>query len=208
MGNPVVQHDGDHLNPVARDGGPSLVHEGALHRGGVENHRRDGSGLTCNFDTGSDRVQVGDRCATWDEHEVGGAGGGQRRIRGVRRGVDDGKVGPGITCGRQQGGELVRMARDDCGGISDAETCPRRGRTLWVEVHQRGGEPSSFAGDGKAARERCLPCAALPADECDREHWIVSISYYTGYIHILDITLNRLSAIRQYFSCRQGALEV
>ena len=35
-----------------------------------------------------------------DEHEVGGAGGGQRRIRGVWRGVDDGKVGPGITCGR------------------------------------------------------------------------------------------------------------
>ena len=70
-----------------------------------------------------------------DKDEVGGAGGGQRRIRGVRRGVDDGEVGPGITCGRQQGWELVRMARDDGGGISAAETRPRRGRTLWVKVH-------------------------------------------------------------------------
>ena len=58
------------------------------------------TGLAGNFDTGPDRVQVGDRCTTWDEHEVGGAGGGQRRIRGVWRGVDDDKVGPGITCGR------------------------------------------------------------------------------------------------------------
>ena len=44
MGNPVVQHDGDHLDFVASDGGPSLVHEGALHRGGVKDHRRGGSG--------------------------------------------------------------------------------------------------------------------------------------------------------------------
>ena len=135
MGNPVVQHDGDHLDFVASDGGPSLVHEGALHRGGVEDHRRGGSGLEGDFDAGPDRVQVGDRCATRDKDEVGGAGGGQRCIRGVRRGVDDGEVGPGITCGRQQGWELVRMARDDGGGISDAETRPRRGRTLWVKVH-------------------------------------------------------------------------
>ena len=41
---------------------------------------------------------------------------------------------------------------------------------LWIEVHQRGGEPITLAGDGKAARERCLPCSALPANECDREH--------------------------------------
>ena len=47
---------------------------------------------------------------------------------------------------------------------------PRRGRTLWVEVHQRGGENLPLAGDGKAARERCLPCSALPTDERDREH--------------------------------------
>ena len=56
MGNPMVQYDGDHLDLVARDGGPSLVHEGALHRGCVENHRRGGSGLAGNFDTGPDRV--------------------------------------------------------------------------------------------------------------------------------------------------------
>ena len=36
MGNPVVQHDWDHLDLVASDGDPRLIHEGALHRGGVE----------------------------------------------------------------------------------------------------------------------------------------------------------------------------
>ena len=55
-------------------------------------------------------------------------------------------------------------------GIGDAEIGPRRGRTLWVEVHQRGGVTLPLASDGKAARERCLPCSALPTDNCDREH--------------------------------------
>ena len=189
VGNPVVQHDGDHLDLVARDGGPSLDHEGALHRGGVEDHSRGGSGLAGDFYTGSDRVQVGDRCATGNEDEVGSSGGCQRRIRRVRSGVDDGEVGTGITCCRQQGGELTRVARDDGGGISDAETRPRRGRTLWVEVHQRGGESLSLAGDGKAACERCLPCSALPADECDCEHWLASIPCYTGYAYVPSISI-------------------
>ena len=75
------------------------------------------------------------------------------------------------------------MARNDYWGVSDAETRPRRGRTLWVEVHQSGGEPCSLTSDGKAARERCLSCSTLPADECDREHWIANIAYYAGYIN-------------------------
>ena len=62
---------GDYLDLVARDGGPSLVHERALHWGGVENHRRGGSGLAGDFDAGPDRVQVGDRCATRDKDEGG-----------------------------------------------------------------------------------------------------------------------------------------
>ena len=41
------------------------------------------------------------------------------------------------------------------------------------------------------------PCAALPADECDCEHWIANILCYAKYIHILDITLNKLSNIRR-----------
>ena len=89
------------------------------------------------------------------------------------------------------------MARDNCGGVSDAETRPRRGRPLWVEVHQHGGEPRSLAGDGNTARERCLPCSALPADECDREHWLAIMLSYAGYIFILDITLNRISEARR-----------
>ena len=52
VGNPVVQHDGDHLDLVARDGGLSLDHEGTLHRGSVEDHSRGGSGLAGDFDTG------------------------------------------------------------------------------------------------------------------------------------------------------------
>ena len=172
MGNPVVQHNGNHLDLVARDGVPSLVHEGALHRGGVEDHRRGGSGLAGNFDTGPDRVQVSDRCTTGDKDKVGGAGGDQRRICGMRRGVDDGEVGPGIACGCEQGRELVRLARDDGWGISDAETRPRRGRTLWVDVHQCCGEPCSLTGDGKAARERCLSCPTLT---------LMSATVNTGY---------------------------
>ena len=42
MGNPVVQYDGDQLDLVARDGGPSLVHEGALH---VSAAATDGDGM-------------------------------------------------------------------------------------------------------------------------------------------------------------------
>ena len=68
MGNPVVQHYGNHFDLVGGDGGPSLGHKGTLHRCGVEDHSSSGSGLAGDFDTGPDRVQVGDRCTAWDEN--------------------------------------------------------------------------------------------------------------------------------------------
>ena len=68
MGNPVVQHYGNHLDLVGGDGVPSLFHEGTLHRRGVEDHSSSSSGLAGDFDTGSDRVQVGDGCAAGDEN--------------------------------------------------------------------------------------------------------------------------------------------
>ena len=67
VGDPVVQHYGDHLDLIGGDSGPSLDHKGALHRGGVEDHSSGGSGLAGDFDTSPDRVQVGDGCATGDE---------------------------------------------------------------------------------------------------------------------------------------------
>ena len=67
MGNPVVQHYGNHLDLVGGAGVPSLFHEGTLHRRGVEDHSSS-SGLAGDFDTGPDRVQVGDGCAAGDEN--------------------------------------------------------------------------------------------------------------------------------------------
>ena len=85
-------------------------------------------------------------------------------------GVDDGEFGTGITCRSKKRRQLADVSHDDGGGIGDAETGPRQGRTLWVEVHQRSGDPLPLAGDGKAARERCFSCSTFPADECNREH--------------------------------------
>ena len=68
MGDPVVQHYGNHLDLVGGNGVPSLFHEGTLHRRGVEDHSSSSSGLAGDFDTGPDRVQVGDGCAAGDEN--------------------------------------------------------------------------------------------------------------------------------------------
>ena len=84
---------------------------------------------------------------------------------------------PASRAGVSRAGSWSAWPEMTAGSVSDAETRPRRGRTLWVEVHQRGGERFSLAGDGKAAGERCLPCSAFPADERDREHWIANILY-------------------------------
>ena len=62
------------------------------------------------------------------------------------------------------------MPRDDGGGISDAKTGPRRGRTLRIKVHQCSDKPLLLAGNGQTTREGCLSCATLSADECDCEH--------------------------------------
>ena len=68
MGDPVVQHYGNHLDLVGGDGGPSLFYKGTLYRSGVEDHSSSSSGLAGNFDAGPDCVQVGDGCAAGDEN--------------------------------------------------------------------------------------------------------------------------------------------
>ena len=68
MGDPVVQHYGNHLDLVGGDGGPSLFYKGTLYRSGVEDHSSGSFGLAGNFDAGPDCVQVGDGCAAGDEN--------------------------------------------------------------------------------------------------------------------------------------------
>ena len=198
MGNPVVQHDGDHLDLVAPRWRPRAWSTREPCTGAA---LRITAAAVPAWRVISMLVPIACRSATDARHGI--------RTRSAAR--------PAASAASVECGAVSMMARSASasraavsragswsawpemtgGGISDAETRPRRGRTLWVKVNQRCCEPCSLAGDGKAARERCLPCAALPADECDREHWIANISYYIGYIFIIDITLNRISESRR-----------
>ena len=73
-------------------------------------------------------------------------GGCESRIGRMRRGVDNGEFGTGITCCSEQGGQLGRVPRDDGGGIGEAETSESAIESVPAEV-EAAEVSASLTGD-------------------------------------------------------------
>ena len=122
------------------------------------------------FDRRLDRRQVEGAGTAWDQDKIGNFDRGTRGAVGMRRSIDDDKIGPLPSRLRNLGRESWRWAVDHFRRCVLAPSCPLAGSRLGVGIYDERNAPRVMGGSGKVKRQRRLARASLLADYCDSRH--------------------------------------